>query len=371
MQGMGLPVDRTAQRQGDHTLPKGTVVVSADNHWSIVDDIFYDRAPRDLKSRMPRRVIDEGGLDLRIGGKSVIPAAFRKVFKSFEDIPGCTQLDARLADLETEGIQKEIVFGNSIGVFLGFPDVEVRECIYRIYNEYIAQLGAAAPSRFYGVGYVNFWDMTKVRDSLMHVKDLGLKTYLLPINPKGADGVPLSYCADDMEPLWAAAEEVGLPICFHVGEYFQDGPGGIGTTQMVSLGPFRKTFGELIFGGILDRHPSLRVVFVEGDLNWIPGALQTAQMVCECYADIIEPKVSHDPWHYWQNNCYATFMADPAGIRMIDLIGPDRVMWASDYPHVESTYGYSWTAIQAVVDGVAGHDARNILGGTAISVFGL
>ena len=89
--------------------------------------------------------------------------------------------------------------------------------------------------------------------------------------------------------MWTALEEAGLPVCFHVGEFFQDGPGAIGRTSMVNLGPFRKSFGDLVFGGILDRHPALKVVFAEGDINWIPGALQLAETLYEGYKTISGP----------------------------------------------------------------------------------
>jgi predicted TIM-barrel fold metal-dependent hydrolase len=140
---------------------------------------------------------------------------------------------------------------------------------------------------------------------------------------------------------------------------------------MLNFAPFRKSMAELIFGGILDRHPSLRAVFVEGDINWIPGALQTADMVYEAYAHEIQPKIEHPPRYYWEKNLYATFVSDRAGLRLIDEIGADRVMWSNDYPHQESVYGVGWSAIQEVVDAVPEADARKILGGTALELFDL
>jgi predicted TIM-barrel fold metal-dependent hydrolase len=64
-------------------------------------------------------------------------------------------------------------------------------------------------------------------------------------------------------------------------------------------------------------------------------------------------------------------MWDPIGLQLLDQIGADRVMWSSDYPHYESTFGYGWTAIEAVLDAVSEDDARMILGGTAMELFKL
>jgi predicted TIM-barrel fold metal-dependent hydrolase len=347
------------------------MIVSADTHWSVSDDIFYDRAPEDLKDRMPRFLRHGDTLDILVGGKPVLLPAQLVLFSTFDSLPGSMNIEPRIKDLDDEGIAKEIVFGNAIGAFYTYPDLEVREWVFRIYNEHLAEMADITRRRFYGVGLANYWDPAKVRGSLNQLKELDIKTFLLPMGPKGADGVPLNYCAPEMEYLWAAIEDSGLPFCFHVGEFSKDGPGGLATTVMNNLSPFRKPFAEMVFGGIFDRHPALQVVFVEGDLNWVPGALQTADMIYESFWDSLDPKPQREPRYYWKNNCYATFMYDPAGMRFIGEIGPDRVMWSSDYPHVESTFGYGWKAIKAVLDSVSDADARKILGGTAMKLFDL
>jgi predicted TIM-barrel fold metal-dependent hydrolase len=372
IRGQGLSRFRSAQPLDPVTLPQGTVLVSADNHWSVTEDIFYERFPAHLKDRAPRVQAGENGVhNWLIDGKPMLPPALTDVFEAFENVPGCIAIEPRLRDMDVMGIRHEINFGNAIGGGMPHPDLEVREHIFRIYNDHLAEMGVQSGGRFHGVGSINYWDMSKVRASIQEVKDLGLKTYLLPQNPKGADGEILDYLAPEMAPLWDAAEDVGLPICFHVGEFFKGGTGGIGISSMISFGPFRKTLAELIFGGILDRHPRLRIVFAEADLNWIPGALQTASMVYECYSSLMDPKIKHHPRHYWHNNCYATFMHDPVGLRLLDIIGHDRVMWSSDYPHVEGNFGYTRETIRAVLDVATEDEARMILGGTALKLFNL
>ncbi|WP_157801244.1 amidohydrolase family protein [Sphingobium sp. LB126] len=370
--GIDTPFRRVAESRTNLRLPAGLSVVSADGHWSITDDIFYERFPSRLKDRAPRLMKDETGFfDWRIGGQSIFPDFLRDTFSAFEKVDGCTQMDARIRDLDAEGIDKEIAFGNAIAFFYGSPDLEVREWVFRIYNEHLSEMQARAPGRFYGVGLINYWDPTQAKASIDELKSLGLKTFLLPISPKGADMESLNYCVPEMDRLWSAIEESGLPVCYHVGEHFQPGPGAAGTAAMVNFAPFRKTMGELIFGGILDRHPGLQVMFAEGDINWVPGALQTAAMTYECYSDLIEPKIKHHPLHYWQKNLYASFMTDPVGLEMMHHIGVDRVMWSSDYPHPESVFGRAWTAMEEVLEAVPEAAARKILGDTASRVFNI
>jgi predicted TIM-barrel fold metal-dependent hydrolase len=376
LRDIALPRDRKAQAQGKVKLPPGTCIVSADNHWSVYEDIFTDAFPAHLKHKAPYPVISNPGkpdqfIEWFVEGKGYLPNAVRKTFAVFEGVPGATNLEARMRDLDIEGVQKEIVFGNGIQLFLAFPDIEVREWVFRIYNRHLGEMQKKAPGRFYGVGNINYWDMSKVAESIAELKAQGLKTFLLPINPKGADGVDLNYCAPEMAPLWEAIEAAGLPICFHIGEFYKDGPGGTGTSVMVALGPFRKTLGELIFGGIFDRHPSLQVVFLEADINWVPGALQTASMLYECFPGLLDPVIKRHPREYWATNCYAGFIHDTAGLAMLKTIGADRVMWTQDYPHKESAYGFSWDVIQEILDHTTEDEARMILGGTAQRVFKL
>src|SRR5215510_7556275 len=151
--GIGLPPDREPQAQGSVVIPADTTVISVDSHWSVTDDIFYARAPEHLKDRMPRiQPADENGFhQFEVEGKGLIPPLLSRVIGSYEKVPGCVEMGPRLHDFDRLGIEKEIVFGNTIGAFHGWPDLEVREWVYRIYNEYLAELGEQARGRFYGV----------------------------------------------------------------------------------------------------------------------------------------------------------------------------------------------------------------------------
>lgn len=370
--GMGPASKRHPEARGDRRVPDGLTVVSADNHWSIHEDIFYENFPARLKDKAPRLYRPEGGGFLfTVDGKPLLPAMHVSIVAEMDAVAGSTQMTARMEALDIEGIDKEIVFGNIIGAFYTFPDLEVRAWIHRIYNEYIAAMQALAPGRFYGVGLIDYWDMATVRESLDQLKRLGLRTFVIPQYPRGANYEPINYCRDEYWPLWEAIEEAGLPVCFHVGEMVQEGPGGCGVSQMINLAPFRKSMAELIFGGILDRHPTIQANFVEGDMNWIPGALQTADMIYEAYAHELQPKIKHPPRYYWENNLHATFINDRAGLRLIDEIGADRVMWSNDYPHQESVYGCSWSAMQEVMDAVPEADARKMLGDNATRLYKL
>src|SRR5262245_22899937 len=128
----------------------------------------------------------------------------------------------------------------------------------------------------------------------------------------------------------------------------------------------------MIFGGVFDRPPDLKVVFAEGGLSWVLPALQDAEMVFDTYGngDLLDP-IKERPTTYWQNNCYATFQNDLLGLRNLDYIGAGNVMWSNDYPHSEGAFGFGSASIQSVMDATSPEEARMIVGGTAIELYKL
>ena len=142
----GPPNKRRVQTETDLVLPAGTEVFSADTHISVTEDIWYRRFPAGMKDRAPRIWCINGVPTIGIGGKSFLPDGFLAVVGHYGNMPGmnASNIEARMADLDAEGIAGELAFPNELLVLLGYPDLEARELCFRIYNEYIAELQAAA-----------------------------------------------------------------------------------------------------------------------------------------------------------------------------------------------------------------------------------
>src|SRR3546814_12932225 len=117
-----------------------------------------------------------------------------------------------------------------------------------------------------------------------------------------------------MDRFWSVAAEAGLPIGFHIGEVPGDGSrGGFGTFFIVQASPFLRVFGNLIFGGILDRHPRLQIVFAVGGINWVPGALQDAALTYGSHRGIYDIIPTHRPSPPVQHKMSALFLTDSPG----------------------------------------------------------
>jgi predicted TIM-barrel fold metal-dependent hydrolase len=97
--------------------------------------------------------------------------------------------------------------------------------------------------------------------------------------------------------------------------------------------------------------------------------LHDADMIYNSFPTSVSPRLAHAPSWYWRAHCYATFMTDPVGLELLHRIGPETAMWSSDYPHQESTFGYTRGAIEAVFRACSVEDAQAILGKTALKLF--
>lgn len=375
-EGYGAPKDRTGSATGVAGLPPGTQVFSADNHISLSEDIFYEQFPANLKDQAPRVIQEDGAWTLAIGGKSFLPRDFTSVLQQYDPCAGAATNDpaARAKELAEDSVHRELAFPNAILGLMGWPDKQIRGLCFRIYNEYIAELQAQSNGAFYGVGIANWWDGDGCRESLAEMKALGLTTFWLPLKPGARDdGRPIDYNHPTMYPVWEAIEESGLPVSHHIGESPLASPckeNMLLVGMMHNAAPFREMFGRYVFG-LLDRFPGLQVGWFEGGINWIPAAIQDAEHMYASVQHMADRRIEHEISHYWEHHMYASFMVDPLGLELIDRIGVDRVMWSTDYPHNESTFGYSDQSLAAVVEAVGPDDAVKIVSTNVLDFLGL
>lgn len=369
---IGIAVATARKPQAAHgAWPAGTRIVSADSHM-LESDLWIDRFPEHLRDQAPRMRFHDGGWDLTIGGKSMTPQPVAQALcGALECYPGLTSLEARLADLDVEGVEKELLFPQRLFGLMMFGEIENKAHVFGAYNEHMAEVCAQAPGRLYAVMIPSYWDPDAAAESVARCAELGARCLMAPIKPgKFADGHTIQYNHPRMDPLWAAIEKSGLPLAFHIGEAIPTAePGAVGVSVLTQMQGFRQNWAQLVFGGVFDRFPGLRAIFVEAGLAWIPGMLHDADMIYNSFPTMVSPKLAHPPSWYWRAHCYATFMTDPVGLEMMHRIGAETALWSSDYPHQESTFGYSRSAIQAVFDHLSVEDAQKVVGGTALKLF--
>jgi predicted TIM-barrel fold metal-dependent hydrolase len=364
-QKIAWPMDREIPPLGE-PLPEGTVVVSTDSHVMEDCDLWKERLPERFKDRAPKLWRDENGwYHLEAEGKNLDVPGLNSML--VEGRPGINSIEDRMRDLDAEGVDKELIFPQRTLSVVAFEDNELRMACIRAYNEWLADYCKPYPDRLYGIGILNWWEPEAARDHIQEITSLGHRAIEIPSTPRG-----VYYNSRSWEVFWDAIEESGIPLSFHIGENVAfKGLGAIGMNQMVQFQPFRRLFGLMVFSGILERHPNLKVVFTEGGISWVPQALYDADRIYRDFESEMRPKLANPPSTYWWTNCYATFQEEPLGLELLDKIGPHRVMWASDYPHPESTLGYTRRSVRDIFEATTVENAQAIVGGTAIEIWGL
>jgi predicted TIM-barrel fold metal-dependent hydrolase len=157
-----------------------------------------------------------------------------------------------------------------------------------------------------------------------------------------------------------------------------DTPGNMGVRVSCSTIQMDEPLAGIIFSGALERHPGLRIVLAETGIGWLPYMLERMD---DSYAKFVDAPaywrqhgglpITREPSAYFRRQIWATFQTDQAGLRLLDVLGEDRVMWASDYPHADSTWPESQRAIAAQFKEVAPSARRRILCENARELYAL
>jgi predicted TIM-barrel fold metal-dependent hydrolase len=343
-------------------------MISADDHVLEMEHLWEERLPAKFKDRAPKFWRDpETGLHMKYKDRDLATPGVGGI--AFE-CPGFWDIGERLRAMDSEGIECSVLYQGhvqALNAIIG-EDSELYTACMDVYNEWLSEYTRPAAKRLLGVAMLSaFLRPETARDQMQKIKQLGYRAVMMPSFPKG-----IRYNSREMDPVWAAVAESGIPLSFHVGTTQEfHGYGSLGANVTRNMSPFRPLLAQLTFSGVLERHPNLTVAFVEGGIAWVADTLVSMDKIFRSYYTILRPKLQHLPSFYWKRQCLASFMDDPIGIKLIDDIGVDNVLWSIDYPHPESVYGYAGSVAKSVYDTI-GHDkAKKVLGGNAASIYGL
>ena len=262
--------------------------ISADSHVTEPGDCYLDRIDPRFRDRAPRAKTDKQmGAVIEIDqGRARVPygmiaAAGRPAesinpfhFVGWDELhPGGWDPKARLDEQDRDGVSVEILYP-SVGMLLcNHPDVDYKKACFDAYNLWIAEFQRHAPDRLIGLGQTALRSVDEGINDLRTIKELGLRGVMMP----GYAGCHDEGDYDDhrWDPLWDAATELELPLSFHILTNNDDlaRPSYRGPKMNTFLGIIRgcqDIIGTLIFGGVFERHPDLKVVCVEADAGWAP-----------------------------------------------------------------------------------------------------
>ena len=215
---------------------------------------------------------------------------------------------------------------------------------------------------------LNVDDVEEASQELERCAKLGLVGAFIPVSPL-ADR---PYRHPIYDRLWWTAQDVGMPLLLHIGTPRGGIPGCEFTMNLGELtGAGRSTtdywvrysLAAMIFAGVFDRYPRLRVGSVEHEAAWMPHWLKQMDFTYRERPVFTKGWRSKDgllPSDYWRRNMFVEFMEDDLGVRLRDVIGVDNMLWGSDFPHAESTWPKSREFLERIFAGTPEADRRKI-----------
>jgi len=281
-------------------------------------------------------------------------------------LPGSYDPAARLVVMDEEGIDQALFFPSIHLLWGDIKDPLVAAETCRAYNNWMSDFCKTNPARLFGMGIIPLQDMPLAIKEAKRLKGLGLRGFLS--RPERFNDLALYDPVCD--PLWevAVADDLAVGIHGSFGSAMpsfasQRYPDNIFYEHMIAH-PFGQmaVVMDLIAGGVLDRHPQLRVGFFESGLGWIPYWLDRLD-------EHFEVMGHHTPWlkrrpsEIFSEQCFVSMEADEAkGLSwMLDKGLGHCVLWGSDYPHFDSTYPGAFDEARETFDAVGDDVAAKVV----------
>ena len=366
-------------------------VISSDSHifeppdlWEKwIEPKYRDRAPQVVREEKTDQWYADG--DWSFGTFNLTLAGLRfehpdqlRVEGRYEEVRlGGLNPDAHVEDMDLDGVAGGVLYPSQGLHLFQLPDGELLSAIFRAYNNWMADFWSKPyPNRLKGIAMINTDDIGDAVDELQRVAKMGLAGAMIPLTP-----LKLRYNHPDYEPLWAAVQELEMPLSLHTGSFRRrpdDGlinvqnQGGDPATSVQNDMGVRNTITDMIFSGVFERYPKLKVGVVEFEIAWVPHFLN---MMDKAYTERITGqqierfKGGALPSDFFRSNMFVSFQEDDLGIQLRSYVGVDNLQWGSDYPHGESTFPRSLEILEQILQGVPEEEAAKIAGGNAAKLY--
>jgi predicted TIM-barrel fold metal-dependent hydrolase len=367
-------------------------LISSDDHIDVTQDQIkaflhprhhdaYDaavaRVEGELRSRsnveMNRRwrqqqeLPPEGSSDKGYGGIEVHPASGRA---------GHRDPLARLADMDADGVDASSSYCEVSAFRFLYLVADGAAEATRAFNTALAEFASADPQRLVVSYQIPIHDVDMAVNEVRWARANECKSLQLPVFPAEL-GLP-DYWDTRYDPLWIAIQDADLPVCLHIGlklgleDVIKRDPTpmrGI-FIPMVQLAT-SEALGMWLLTGVLERHPHLKLVFVESGIGWVAWWLnQVDDMKARQGYEF--PGLKHAPSDYFHRNVHLTFIDEPDVMHHADgILGVENVMWSSDYPHPIGSWPHSQATVERIFAGVSDQDRDLVCRANAARVWDL
>jgi predicted TIM-barrel fold metal-dependent hydrolase len=357
---------------------------SGDSHFLEPPDLWHQILPKAQAERMPwTEMVGENEERVHVDGKSftrTLPKIMTAKGATGETIaemshrpPGARDPRLRLKDLDEEGIWGEVMY-QSIGLWSALIEdpLLIRAAAYAE-NEWLAsEIQSVAPDRLVPAALMPMLQVDDAVAELQHAAAIGLHLVSLPTgHPPGTK----DYNDQEWDRLWAAADDAGMVIGFHIGTDSGDqasvfrGPGGAILNYVQTGYGGQYAAMKLVASGAFERHPGLKVLVSEGGATWVPFIGDRMNEAYRQHSMFIRPPLSRLPKEYLYEHVYASFQHDESAPAALWAMGYRNVLFGSDYPHLEGTYGHTQKTLHELFDDIEPDVRRRITRGTFEELF--
>lgn len=347
-------------------------MISSDSHIMEPPDLWEDRLDTKFRHRAPHVVREADGdywyIDglrtnsfqggAQYGKRFEDPDALRPAAKFDDVLPGAYIPAEHIKDNEADGIYASVLYPTEGLMLYSVPDNELLTATFRAYNDWMAEFCRTDSNRLKGIAMIDVDTIPTAVTELERARKLGLAGAMMAVYPHPDH----AYHLRDYDPFWAAAQDLEMPLSLHIATNRPSHhmpEGNALTADPVDLSNadhwVRMSLGQMIFAGVFERFPRLRVGTVEHELSWAPHFLERIDYT-------YTQRARRDTWHRFQDgalpsdffhrNIFLSFQEDAIGVRDRVDIGVDQMMWGSDYPHTEGTYPRSQEVLEQILAGV-------------------
>ncbi len=379
-------------------------LICADSHVNPPPTIWKDYLPKHLVELAPRIESEEDGDYIVFEGKrrkmNLMNAQAGRTGKDFkmegrlsDTRPGGWEANARLADMDQDGIDAAVMFG---GGPLGSSNMELYIESFRGYNRWLADFCSHDPRRLCGVAYLPMRDVDESITLLKEAAELGYTTVNIPGFPQdatstatkgftgasssmGAQAAALTgnpfgemqYTNPIWDKFWAAVVDLDITLTMHLGGRIVrfDQKDKLLGDMLMSKFAMAEPIAVFIFGGIFQRFPKLRLATIESGGGWLAFAADYMDRTWEKQRYWTDSELKFPPSHYMDQNVYASFIHDRVAIQTRNLPGAKNIMWSSDYPHSETTFPESRQWMERILEGVPEDEKHMIVSERARKLF--
>jgi uncharacterized protein len=309
-------------------------------------------------------------------------SGFRQSFR-YEDHPGSWQAAARLKEMDRDGVEAEILFSSWARIFYVLTDAAFQRACFRSYNFWLYDFCQRDPKRLVGIPLLSIIDPEQASKDIHEYAKMGFKGVQIPPGIKGD-----AYYNPLYESIWNAAEATHMLLVIHSGQlqggasrrWFEklnsadEWPGFFQHSRQTVI---KTVIGQMIFSGLFDHHPRLKVICTEFEAGWVGIIVQQVDYQYgpkkTAHGTELgdELRLELPPSEYFKRNLWFTFMDDRAAVLTTPIFGEDNFMWASDYPHAACTWPYSHRIAEKTFAGASDIVKRKLCRDNVNQVYGL